>query len=201
MTKKVFFAVFAAFVVLAVAVGASATCPTIKSGTILDSAGTVITVGFDKWGYNYQAHLFNGLYDNNTRPVPPVTTGDELEMKWNDAWMSNQDCDGDHLLDRHYGFASYIGSGAWLTNHQKGVYTDADGKQRWDYFSKIVAAPANATLVSGTWIAVDGTEIGPAIWGEFAIIQEIYTDSGTGEHGVLYLTPYSAGFGRFSPKN
>jgi len=37
---------------------------------------------------------------------------------------------------------------------------------------KIVAAPADATLVGGLWYAADGTEIGPAIWGEFATIQE-----------------------------
>ena len=64
---------------------------------------------------------------------------------------------------------------------------------------KIVAAPADATLAGGIWRAADGTEIGPAIWNEFAIIQEVYNDTGTGDHGVLYLSPYSAGFGKFSP--
>ena len=104
------------------------------------------------------------------------------------------------MLDRHYGFASYIGSGAWLTNHQKGVYVDDYGKkQRWTYFTKIVAAPADATLAGGTWLAADGSEIGPVIWNEFAIIQEVYNDTGTGAHGILYLSPYKAGFGSFSP--
>ncbi len=122
-------------------------------------------------------------------------------MKWNDAWLSNKDCDGDGLLDRHSGYANYIGSGAWLTNHQKGVYIDTDGlKQRWEYFCKIVAAPADAILTGGMWYAQDGKELGPAIWGEFITIQEIYNDTGTGDHGVLYKSPYSAGFGRFSPK-
>ena len=46
--------------------------------------------------------------------------------KWNDAWLSNKDCDGDGLLDRHYGLDSYRGSGAWLTNHQSGEY-EVDG--------------------------------------------------------------------------
>jgi len=123
-------------------------------------------------------------------------------MKWNDAWLSNKDCDGDGLLDRYYGYPSYIGSGAWLTNHQKGTYLDEKGKkQRWTYFVKIVAAPADATSSGGTWFAADGTEIGPVIWGAFAVIQEVYNDTGTGQHGVLYLSPYSAGFGKFSPQH
>ena len=67
-------------------------------------------------------------------------------MKWNDAWLSNQDCDADGLLDRHNGFASYIGSGAWLTNHQSGEYEEDGTVCKWNYFTKIVAAPANAVL-------------------------------------------------------
>ncbi len=178
-------------------------CTTIQAGTLVTSTGDTITTGYDQWGYNYQAHIFNGMYCDSYRnaawcqPFKDV----ELEMKWNDAWLSNQDCDGDGLLDRHYGFAGYRGSGAWLTNHQKGTYLDANGrKQRWTYFSKIVAAPADATLVGGTWFAADGSEIGPAIWGDFAMVQQVSNDTGTGEHGVLYVSPYGAGFGRFSPE-
>ncbi|HHT9145204.1 MAG TPA: hypothetical protein ACFYD4_05910 [Candidatus Wunengus sp. YC61] len=181
---------------------AFAECTTIQDGTLLTSDGRVIETGFDEWGYNYQAHLFNGGYCDAYRNADwcQPYKDDELIMKWNDAWLSNQDCDGDGLLDRHYGYTTYIGSGAWLTNHQKGTYIDGKGKkQRWEYFVKIVAAPADATKTGGTWYAADGTEIGPVIWGDFAIIQEVSNDTGTGEHGILYLSPYSAGFGNFSP--
>jgi hypothetical protein len=175
-------------------------CATIQGGTITDSAGNIITTGYDQWGYNYQAMMFNGYFDNNTRPTVPVESGDSLIMKWNSAWLSNQDCDFDHKLDRHYGYPSYRGSGAWLTNHQRGEYVDANGKtQRWEYFSKIVAAPSDATLVGGVWIGADGIVIGPDIWGEFAVIQEIYNDSGTGDHGVLYKSPARPGFGFYKP--
>lgn len=186
------------------AVPAAAQCTTIQDGTLLTTTGDIIETGFDGWGYNYQAHMFNGKYCDSYRDAPwcQEYADVDLIMKWNDAWLSNQDCSGDGLLDRHYGFTSYRGSGAWLTNHQKGRYVDAAGKtQRWEYFSKIVAAPLDAALTGGTWFAADGTEIGPSIWGEFAIIQQISNDTGTGEHGVLYLSPYSAGFGRFSPAN
>jgi hypothetical protein len=177
-------------------------CATIQDGSLVASDLSPLETGFNQWGYNYQARMFNGKYCDayqNADWCQPYSDVD-LMMKWNDAWLSNSDCSGDLLLDRHYGFASYIGSGAWLTNHQKGVYTDGNGKrQRWEYFVKIVAAPADATKVSGTWMAADGTEIGADIWGEFAIIQEVYNDTGTGDHGVLYVSPYSAGFGKFSP--
>lgn len=185
---------------------AFAQCTTIQDGILLTSDGRVIETGFDEWGYNYQAHMFNGGYCDAYRNAAwcQPYKDDELIMKWNDSWLSNQDCDSDGKLDRHYGYPSYIGSGAWLTNHQKGTYIDGKGKkQRWEYFVKIVAAPADATKSGspGTWYAADGTEIGPVIWGEFIIIQEVYNDTGTGDHGIYYLSPYSAGFGKFSPAN
>ena len=193
-----------ALVALLTANMAFAQCVTIQEGTLLTTDGRVIETGYDEWGYNYQARIFNGKYCDAYRDAAwcQQWANDDLEMKWNDAWLSNKDCDGDGLLDRYYGFSSYIGSGAWLTNHQKGVYIDDKGKkQRWNYFVKIVAAPADATLSGGVWNAADGSEIGPAIWGAFAVIQEVYNDTGTGEHGVRYLSPYSAGFGRFSPQD
>ena len=177
------------FVCLALLVPAASsgqTCTTIQSGLLRTESGATIEVGFSDWGYNYQAHMFNGMYCDSyenadwCQPYADV----ELEMKWNDAWLGNQDCDGDGLLDRHYGFVSYRGSGAWLTNHQKGTYLDTKGKkQRWLYFSKIVAAPADATLVSGVWYAADGSEIGPAIWEDFAIISRRTTTRAPGNMG------------------
>ena len=87
-------------------------CTTIQSGTLLASDGSVITTGFDQWGYNYQAHQYIGYDGNYQRPPELVDWGYRLMMKWNDAWLSNVDCDSDSKLDRHYGFDSYIGSGA-----------------------------------------------------------------------------------------
>ena len=179
-------------------------CTTIQDGILETSDGEVITTGYDQWGYNYQAHMFNGGYCDSYRdaawcqPYKDV----RLMMKWNDAWLSNKNCDGDELLDRHFPYDSYIGSGAWLTNHQSGTYIDeGTGKEcKWNYFVKIVAAPADAEAVHGIWYAADGTEIGPVIWGAFAIIQQVENDACAGIHGVQYLSPFSTGFGRFGPK-
>lgn len=215
-------------------------CVTLQSGIILYSAGHYlagkpIPVGYDAYGYNYQAHMFSGSYlnvylggdgfppyDGNDATYlaenPTVAShwawpyrADNVIMKWNDAWMSNQDCDGDGKLDRHYGFTSYVGSGAWETNHQSGVYTDASGKDcKWTYFCKIVAVQADATLglpnnvdVWGynhlTWYAKDKNVIGYEIWGEFATIQEVNNDPCAGYHGILYKSPSGPGFGKYVP--
>ncbi len=203
MKRTLIVVVACALLLLPLSVSAQGTCTTIQSGTLIGSDGVTLQTGYDQWGYNYQARLFNGLYCDSYRdaawcqPYKDI----ELSMKWNDAWLSNKDCDGDGKLDRHFGFASFIGSGAWLTNHQSGFSLDAKGKlRRWTYFVKIVAAPADATLLGGIWYAAGGTEIGPAIWGEFAVIQEVSNDPTAGLHGVQYVSPYSAGFGAYSPK-
>ena len=172
-------------------------CTTIQSGELYASDGSLITTGYDQWGYNYQARIFNGLYCDAYRDADwcQPYKDDNLAMKWNDAWLSNKDCDGDGLLDRHYGFDSYIGSGAWLTNHMSGEYEDNEETCRWNYFVKIVAAPADAIVEDGIWYNADGVEIGPVIWGSFAIIQQVENDPCAGIHGLQYASPDRSGLG------
>jgi hypothetical protein len=179
-------------------------------------AGESIRPGFDAFGYNYQAHMFRGSYYNSYAGgagFPPWTGDDEayleanpaaanhwawphrkvqLLMKWNDAWLSNMDRDGDGLLDRHYGLPTYDGSGAWLTNHQSG---DDEESGHWTYFVKINTPPADADKVDGVWYTADGTKIGPAIWGAFAVV--LRTESGVGAYD---LSPAGPGLGKFKPK-
>jgi hypothetical protein len=208
-------------------------CLTLKDGVLTYSAGhylagQLIKPGFDDYGYNYQAHLFNGCYTNAYLGGAgfPAYTGDDdsyfalpyfavnpgkkaevqthwawpyrdvaVSMKWNDPWLANTDCDADGLLDRHFGTASYIGSGAWETNHQSGTYV-LDGKEiHWTYFVKIIAVPSDAIKVNGIWYTAGGKEIGPDIWGEFAIIEEVNNDAGAASHGIAYKSPTRAGFG------
>ncbi len=176
----------------------------------------LIPLGFDAFGYNYQAHTFRGYYANaflGADGLPPYT-GDAgaylaahpgvadksywpdrdiwVEMKWNDAWLSNADGDGDGVLDRHPGNPDYPGSGAWLTNHLWG--NNADGS-RWSIFAKFVAVPLDAINVMDVWYDAAGTEIGPEIWGSFAIIQEIINDPAAGEHGKHYGSYAGPGLG------
>jgi len=177
-------------------------CATIQDGTLTNTAGDLITVGYDDWGYNYQANMFNGGYCDAYRDDDwcQPWRDEELLMKWNNAWLSTMDCDGDGKLDRHFGYGNYRGSGAWLTNHQAGK-VEVNGKMRkWTYFVKIVAAPSDATPEGGIWYAADGTEIGPVIWGQFAIVQEVYNDPSSGAHGLLYKSPAGPGFGQYGPE-
>lgn len=203
-TMRLVVIAIAVLMAIPVAAGAKQGVTTIQDGVLLDSTGNVIELGFDQWGYNYQGHMFRGGYCDAYRDADwcEPYKDDSLIMKWNDAWLSNVDADGDGKLDRHYGFPSYIGSGAWLTNHMAGSYLDGDGNTcNWNYFTKIVAAPADATKSTGTWYGADGVAIGPAIWGDFATIQEVYNDPCAGYHGISYLSPTNAGFGSYGPKN
>ena len=168
--------------------GKFAGCTTIPSGGLYTSDGKVITLGFDEYGYNYQAHMFNGRYCDYDRVIGGDYCDVDLIMKWNDAWLSNKDCDGDGKLDRHYGYDSYIGSGAWLTNQMRG----GEGEDLWTYFVKIVAVPTDAYTVDGVWYTADGTEIGPVIWGSFAVIQRVV--SGV---GATYVSPAGPGLGKW----
>lgn len=165
-------------------------CAKIKDGTIVDIAGNPVTLGYDKFGYNYQAHMFNGLYENYSRPDPPVTESDtNLIMKWSDDWLSNTDCNGDGKLDRGGPGGGGISRG-WLTNHMEGDYIGDDGESHhWTYFVKIVwVGPAPAD-VPDPWA-------GKRIWGQYAVIEEVTDDPYAGLHGVdrtRLVTP--AGFG------
>jgi hypothetical protein len=179
---------------------ANKSCATIQDGTLLTTDGRVITTGFDEWGYNYQGHLFSGGYCDAYRDAAWCQEWKDvrLMMKWSGSWLDNKDCDGDGLLDRHYGYDSYIDSGAWLTNHQSGEYEGEEGEVcKWNYFVKIVAAPADAYAEGGIWYSADGIEIGEAIWGSFAIIQQVENDSCAGLHGQQYLSPVRAGLGNW----
>ena len=177
----------------------AASCTTIQEGTLLDSSNTLITTSFDNWGYNYQARMFSGDYCDSYRNAAwcQPYKGIDLVMKWNDAWLSNKDCDSDGKLDRHLGDNNYQGSGAWLTNHMSGSYEGSDGKTHsWVEFVKIVAVPDDAVLTNGVWFVGD-KELGLEIWGEFAIVEDIYNDPFAESNGKLYLSPSGPGFGKW----
>ncbi len=209
---------------------------TITEGEVLYSAGhylsdQVIPTGFDDYGYNYQGHMFKGSYFNvyaGRDGFPAWTGGDDeaylaensgaenhwawpyrevkLVMKWNDAWLSNMDRDDDGSLDRHYGYETYIGSGAWETNHQWGLNDDGT---RWNYFVKIVAVPGDAYYVDANlnnkaddgemWYTSEEIEIGPSIWSSFAKTMWVENDPAYNVHGAQYVSPESAGFGHYKP--
>jgi len=161
-------------------------CTTIQSGELIDGNGDAITLGYTDYGYNYQAHMYNGDYYGD---------GSSLIMKWNDAWLSNQDCDSDGKLDRHYGFTTYIGSGAWLTNHYTENYVFEGNECMYSEFIKIVAVPEDAYIDNGNWYTADDVLIGEVIWGQFAIIQYIVNDPCGGYGGSMKYKGSNPGLG------
>lgn len=162
----------------------------LTAGAVLSKSGG--GGGYDEYGYNYQAHIFNGRYCDYDRVIGGPYSHVTLVMKWNDAWLSNKDRDGDGELDRHYGYPSYIGSGAWCTNHQ---YATEDDGTHWVYFVKIVALdhPVGDYEEIDGILFYDDVEVGILIWGQFAITQRVYNEEG-GPHGIEYLVQ-PAGFG------
>ncbi len=163
---------------------------TYVSGHFLE--GEPLPPDYDPYGYNYRARAFKGWLGNHDRGrlgLPPSRDGRiRLEMRWNEAWLSGTDRDGDGVLDRHAGQRTYVGSGAWLTIHLAGT----DGNESWDYFIKVAAVPENAVLSHGKW-KVGNDEIGPEIWGCFAVILEF----STGRAGNRYAAAFKRRFPGF----
>jgi hypothetical protein len=110
MRKLILTAVGTFIIVLLLAAPSGAQeCTTIQDRTLLTSGGETIVPGYDQYGYNYQAHMYNGRYCEFRRGEPgwwDEFCHIDLGMKWNEAWLSNKDCDDDGKLDRHYGFSS-----------------------------------------------------------------------------------------------
>ncbi len=158
-------------------------CPTIQGGLITDSGGNQLSVGFDEFGYNYQAHIFVGTYDSSDRKLDGLYGGiaadyvdDELIMKWSNDWMANVDCDGDTKLDRGTDGISL----GWLTNEVTGDYdSNGDGVQdaHFTVFEKIV------------WVGPGGS-----LWGQYEIILEVINDPSGGLTG-LQIREGAPGFG------
>lgn len=148
------------------------------SGSVVFAKG-----GYNEWGYNYQANIFNGTYCDAyqdaawCQPYKDV----KLQMKWNDAWLNEDKV-------RHEGYDSYVGSGAWLTNHQAGT-CELDGKtKKWNYFVKIAAIPEGAYVEDGNFFTEDGVLLGEPIWGSFYIGMQVSNDPCSGDHGMLTNT-------------
>ncbi len=168
------------------AAGGGPSCTTIRDGTLVDSAGNTLVQGYDAYGYNYQAHMFNGTYDSSDRVLDGTYWGstgdyvdDSLIMKWSDTWLANVDCNGDGRLDR--GLVDGVVGGTslgWLTNHLAGDYFDAEGvEQHYTWFEKIV------------WVGPGGP-----LWGEYEVIQQVGNDAAFGLHGLQFKVG-APGFG------
>ena len=148
-----------------------------KGGTCTLASGKVVATGFDQYGYNRCAHLFNGTFGGYcaARGAVPTCGGvdpsSSLVMKWNEEW-DRGNADG-------WNKPPYA---AYLDNEARGTYLDGTSwsehfKTRWD-------AGCAATGVS--------TNGGSCIWNQFEILMDQGTEGG--EH-VWWTKLTPAGYG------
>lgn len=144
-------------------------------------AGTVSAAGgFNEFGYNYDARIFNGLADGVDKVLDgnvwgsPTYANDHVVMKWNEAW---DNCNAVRTPENC--------KGAWTDNEWSGKTKDGSGEV-WHY--KIV------------WIGnyTTNPELVPegayGVWGEYAVIM----DQGNGSSGhVWYAHGIPAGYGAY----
>lgn len=136
--------------------------------------------GFNGFGYNYNARIFNGLADGVDKVLDdtvwgdPTYANDHLTMKWNAAW---DNCNADRSPENC--------KGAWTDNEWNGKVKDGSGEV-WHY--KIVWIgnyAANPDLVP---------EGAYGVWGEYAVLM----DQGTGASGhIWYAHGSPTGYGSY----
>jgi hypothetical protein len=121
--------------------------------------------GFDQFGYNYQARIFQGKADGVDRSLDgtvwgdPTYANDHLVMKWSKAWD-----------DARFHGAPWTPD-AWVTNEWNGMVPGGSG----------VTEHVKVVWIGGD-CGVDGTPLpdgGYCIWGQFETIM----DQGMGPNG------------------
>lgn len=123
-------------------------------GTCTLADGTTAARGFDQYGYNRCAGIFNGIADGLNRVNGDNELGvysqDHLVMKWNEAWSA---CNANRTAANC--------AGAWLTNEWNGQIAGGSGES-WHY--------------KNVWVGncIDNPALVPVggycIWGEYAVV-------------------------------
>lgn len=119
--------------------------------------------GFDEFGYNYQARIFNGKADGIDRVLDgmvwddPAYANDRLVMKWSQAWD-----------DAKFNAQPWT-CDAWENNEWNGMVPGGSGEV-WHYKIVWVGAALDA---SPCW-----KEGGYPIWGQFEVIMSHGTFEG-----------------------
>lgn len=123
--------------------------------------------GFDEFGYNYGARLFNGPADGVDKVLDgkvwgdPTYANDRVVMKWNEAW--------DLCNENGYDDPDYC-AGAWLDNEWNGKVKGGSGEV-WHY--KIIWV-GSAGEESEYW-----KEGGYSVWGNYEVIMDHGTLDGS----------------------
>ncbi|MDZ4226072.1 MAG: hypothetical protein U1C66_01115, partial [Patescibacteria group bacterium] len=119
-----------------------------------------VGAGFDEYGYNERAHIFNGAADGVDRNLDgkvwgdPTYANDKLVMKWNKAWDECNDAGNDDEA---------ACAGAWINNEWNGAGKNGS-KEVWHY--KIIWV-GSAGEASPHW-----QEGGYSVWGNYEVLMD-----------------------------
>jgi hypothetical protein len=147
------------------------------AGVLATAPVTRAAGGFDKFGYNYTARVFNGLADGVDRVLDgtvwgdPTYANDKLVMKWSKAWD-----------DARFNGAPWTPE-AWTSNEWNGKL--ADGSQITEHYKIIWVGPE--LELSAYW-----RPGGYAVWGEFEVIMDQGSDP-TGHFWFAHAIPTGYG--------
>ena len=139
--------------------------------------------GFDQFGYNDTARLFNGtgasccLAKGMETDCLGIYSPDKLVMKWNAAW--------DNCNANGYDTAS-ICAGAWTDNEWNGKVSGGSG-QNWHY--KIIWV-GSQTENSPYW-----KEGGYSVWGNYEVIMDQGQDPNMGPGHIWFAKATPNGYG------
>lgn len=146
------------------------------------SAGT----GFDEYGYNDTARLFNGTGESWSlaKGLPADYLGayakDKLVMKWNAEWNRGN---AEGWVNGPYK--------AWETNEWNGVGVEGGSGAVWHY--KIIWV---GDYVADPSLIPDAEDGAYGIWGQFAVIMDQGVDPALGPGHLFFAKASPNGFGQ-----
>jgi hypothetical protein len=139
--------------------------------------------GFDQYGYNNTARIFNGAADGVDRTLDgavwgdPTYANDKLVMKWNAEW--------DRGNAEGWTKPPYA---AWEDNEWNGKAKGGSG-QIWHYkiiwFNNVNSLPDFAALPDGGYV----------LWGQFEVIMDQGFDPNVGPGHLWYAHAKPTGYG------
>jgi len=150
---------------------------------LIGVSSTVFAGGFDQYGYNDVAGIFNGPADGVDNVLDgkvwgdPMFANDHLVMKWNQAW---DDCNAAGNNDPD------VCAGAWTTNEWNGM--NPDGSQSVWHYKMIWVGSGGST--SPYW-----QEGGYSIWGTYEVIQDFGFDP-SGHYSYAHAVPNGLGLNK-----
>lgn len=188
----------------------------------LDAKNNSKMLGYDEWGFNFEAQHFKGYLINMILADPAFQTmphyrnhlytgqGQEFwDMLMNTYGYFDQimpgfllDCElrskwNDGIMDKNGVYPqTWVDSNGIISF--KYSMTDENGK-RWSHFRKLVSSRSTDELVDGFWFNEDGQEIGfESYWWPTLIVVQV---NNTGNPPSIfyndYIAPYGQGYGHY----